>query len=137
MPRPSIASPLARQADRRLSAIEGALDQPLLTLLAWIQRRRVPRSGRLGLMLRGVRILALVVKLTVLGGLLGDHVAEVAEWMVKAPALQRVDVYQPLACRLRAPPSSTIEALRRTIEDQSGPVRESRELQPHQRTFQT
>ncbi len=84
MPR-SPHTPLARQAERRLRAIEGVLDQPLLTLLAWIQRRRGPRRGRMAAFLRGVRIVALLLKLTVLGGLLGDHVADMTEWMVATP----------------------------------------------------
>lgn len=84
MPR-SPHTPLTRQAERRLRAIEGILDQPLLALLAWIQRRRGPRGGRMAPFLRGVRVVALLLKLTVLGGLLGDHVADMTEWMVATP----------------------------------------------------
>lgn len=77
--------PLTRKADRHLSAIESFLDQPLLFLLAWIQRKRGPRGGRLVPLLRGVRIAALVLKLAVLGSLLGDHLSDMTEWMVATP----------------------------------------------------
>ncbi|MCU0753967.1 MAG: hypothetical protein MUE46_02445 [Xanthomonadales bacterium] len=85
MNRLPLPPPLTRKADRHLSAIESFLDQPLLFLLAWIQRKRGPRGGRLGLLLRSVRIAALVLKLAVLGGLLGDHLSDMSEWMAATP----------------------------------------------------
>lgn len=85
MNRSPLPPPLTRKADRHLSAIESFLDQPLLFLLAWIQRRRGPRGGRLGLLLRGVRVAALVLKLAVLGSLLGDHLSDMTEWMAATP----------------------------------------------------
>lgn len=85
MRRPPLPPALSRKAERRLSAIESLLDQPLLFLLAWIQRRRGPRGGRLGPLLRGVRIAALVLKLAILGNLLGDHLSDMTVWMVATP----------------------------------------------------
>lgn len=76
---------LTRKADRHLSVIESFLDQPLLFLLAWLQRQHGPRGARLDPLLRGVRVAALVLKLGLLGGLLGDHLADMTEWMVATP----------------------------------------------------
>lgn len=76
---------MSRKADRHLSAIESLLDQPLLFLLTRILRQPSPRAGRLASLLRGVRIAALVLKLAVLGGLLGDHLSDMADWIVATP----------------------------------------------------
>lgn len=77
--------PMSRKADRHLSAIESFLDQPLLFLLASIQRQRGPRAGRMATLLRSVRVAALVLKLAVLGDLLGDHLSDMTDWMVATP----------------------------------------------------
>lgn len=82
---PPLPPPLSRKADFHLSTAERLLDQPLLFLLAWIQRSRGPRNGPLARLLRGVRVAALVLKLAVLGGLLGDHLSDMADWMVATP----------------------------------------------------
>jgi hypothetical protein len=52
---------------------------------AWIQRRRGPRGGQPGALLRGVRVAALVLKLAVPGSLLGDQLSDMTESMAATP----------------------------------------------------